>query len=100
MSEAGRRVVRSLGVLAAGRVLALWAGVFYLVLGLVYAGSLVIKALVMTDGDLTGALVAALALVVAMPLVGSLSGLALGILGAFVYNLVSKLAGGFEIEID
>ena len=54
----------------------------------------------MTGGDLTGALVAALALVVAMPLVGSLSGLALGILGAFVYNLVSKLAGGIEIEID
>lgn len=100
MSAAGRRVVRSLGVLSAGRMLALWAGVFYLVLGLVYAGLLVIKALVETGGDLTGALVAALALVVAMPLMGSLSGLALGILGAFVYNLVSRLAGGVEIEID
>lgn len=62
------------------------SGTFYLVLGLVYAGLLLVKAVEATGGNLPEALATSLfplvALVLGMPLMGAFISLVFGILGA------------------
>ena len=97
--------IQKVGVLSLGRIL----GALYAALGLVIGASVSVVALVGGLASQMGgetqmagivAVVMGVGAIVFFPLLYGLMGFLSGLLMALVYNLVAKVSGGLEIEIE
>ena len=101
--------VKSIGALSLGKV----AGVVYaalgLIFGLIFAFFAVVFSLVPllansgspeASGFLVGGLFFAVLYVVILPILYGVFGFLLGLISALLYNLVARLIGGVEIELE
>jgi hypothetical protein len=98
-------VIRRIGVLSLGKISAAIHGAIGLVLGVIFAlASLIGGAMgqAARDASVPPALsmLFGFAAIIFMPLIYAVLGFVIGILSAFVYNAVAKLAGGVELDVE
>ena len=100
--------IKRIGVIFSGKLLAIYGAGMGLLAGLIYAvGGFGIDLLVSlswitsseTRGLSSGTALAFLALI-GMPVIFSCAGFLIGILGAFLYNLASKISGGIKLDLE
>jgi hypothetical protein len=98
-------VIRRIGVLSLAKMSAAIHGAIGLVLGAFFAlASLLGGAIGQAMGDAAAPRIVAMLFgfgaIIFLPLLYGAMGFVMGALGAFVFNVVAKLAGGLELEIE
>ncbi len=92
-------ILRSVGVMSVAKIM----GLIYGCLGLIFAPFLLLVALL---GSLAGqaktpfAGIFGLVLAVLMPILYGAMGFVMGAIGALLYNVFARWAGGIELELD
>jgi hypothetical protein len=94
--------LRRIGVVSAGKVAAVLYGVIGLLFGVLAALAVVFG---LTLGDFgedlgSSAAIYAVVLVVVMPIVYAAAGFVMAAIGALVYNLIARVVGGVELELQ
>jgi hypothetical protein len=97
--EAMMHIVKSVGVMSVAKIM----GLLYGCMGVIFIPFFLLVGLV---GTLTGqdkmpfAGVLGIAFAIVMPILYGAMGFIMGAIGALLYNLLAKLIGGFELELD
>ncbi len=87
------RRIRSIGVWQAVKV----CTVLYGIMGLLFAPIFLIIAMFSPDG---GGMVAGIGMAIAMPIGYAVIGAITTAIMAVVYNVIAKMTGGFELEVE
>src|SRR5581483_8094879 len=94
--EESMHVVKSIGVLSAGKILGLTYGGIAVIFSPIF---LLTGALSRVTGHTASGIIGMLLILLLIGLYGVM-GFVLGALGALLYNLVARFAGGIEIRLD
>jgi hypothetical protein len=92
-------IVKSVGVLSVAKIM----GLIYACMGLIFAPVFLVVGMM---GSLMGqdknpfAGMAGVVLAVLIPFIYGAMGFIIGAIGALLYNLLAKLVGGFELELE
>jgi hypothetical protein len=92
-------IVKSVGVLSVAKIM----GLIYACMGLIFAPVFLVVGMM---GSLVGqdknpfAGMAGVVLAVLIPFIYGAMGFIIGAIGALLYNLLAKLVGGFELELE
>jgi len=92
-------IVKSVGVLSVAKIM----GLIYACIGLIFAPVFLVVGMM---GSLMGqdknpfAGMAGVVLAVLIPFIYGAMGFIIGAIGALLYNLLAKLVGGFELELE
>lgn len=100
-------VIRRIGVLSLGKLMAVMYAAIGLVFGLLYAvfavlGGGALMAMGDSDAGIGGGMMIGmgLAAVIVAPLLYGIGGFIGGVISAFFFNLASKYVGGLELEVQ
>jgi hypothetical protein len=98
-------VIRRIGVLSLAKISAALHGAIGLILGVFFAlASVLGGAIGQAARDAAVPQIVAMLFgfgaIVFMPILYAIMGFLIGVVSAFVFNLVARLAGGLELEID
>ena len=102
------KTIKKIGVLSTGKLSAVWMGLFGIVAGVLYSfGGLAIDTLVTLEvissaetPGLSFGTVLAFGALIGMPALFALYGFVVGVVGAWLFNLASKISGGLKIELE
>jgi hypothetical protein len=95
-----RLLIRKIDPLSAGKVVGLIQALVGLIVGLFLSLIAVVGIAIGGQNAFVGGLITGLGAVVMGPLSYGIMGFLAGVLGAFLYNLVSSMAGGIELETE
>ena len=92
-------IIRSIGVLSAGKVLACLGAMFGFLGGCLISLITIIDANLLRPHNQLELLIFGFGAVVVLPLINGFMGFFGGVIGAAVYNLIASVVGGLEIEL-
>jgi hypothetical protein len=96
---ATKRTLKRVAPLSAGKVLCLLYGAMGLIfMPIILIVSLIASRLPHAQGGLP--LVFGVGIALAAPIFYAVMGFLIGVIGAAIYNLVAKLVGGIEVEVE
>jgi hypothetical protein len=95
-----KRRIKRFGPLQLGKMLALLYGIMGLIVVPVVLIMTAIAARLPNQPHRTGFATLGVGFVLLLPVFYAAMGFVFGVIGAFIYNVVAKIAGGIEVEVE